>query len=159
GLRRRGGANLADGYDLAPNSRRLVVSVHGESFTAPVAGGDVRQITDSSARDRALNYSPDGKWPALMPDRSGREALSAVALDGSGETQQLTDIDALKFGYNWSPDSKEIAFTASDSKLRKVNVAGKQIVELDSSRYGNISTPEWSPDGKWLAYSKADASR
>ena len=149
----------ADDYDLAPNSRRIVLSVHGEIFTVPVEEGDVRQITDSSARDRAVNYSPDGKWLAFISDRSGREELYVVAIDGSGEAQKLTDIDALKLGYNWSPDSKDIAFTASDSKLRKVNVAGKQIVELDSSRYGNISTPEWSPDGKWLAYSKADASR
>ncbi len=61
--------------------------------------------------------------------------------------------------YNWSPDSKDIAFTSSDSKLRKVSVSSKQITELDASRYGNISTPEWSPDGKWIAFSKADASR
>src|SRR5207244_9747181 len=50
-------------------------------------------------------------------------------------------------------------FTSSESKLRNENLAGKPSVELDSSRYRNISTPEWSPDGKWLAYSKADASR
>ena len=149
----------ADDYDLAPNSRRLVVSVHGELFTVPVEEGDIKQITNSSARDRSVNYSPDGKWLAFISDRSGREELYVVAVDGAGEAQKLTDIDALKFGYNWSPDSKEIAFTSSDSKLRKINVASKQIAEIDSSRYGNVSTPEWSPDGKLLAYSKQDASR
>jgi tricorn protease len=149
----------ADDYDLAPNSRRIVVSVHGELFTVPVEEGDIKQITNSSARDRSVNYSPDGKWLAFISDRSGREELYVVAVDGAGEAQKLTDIDALKFGYNWSPDSKEIAFTSSDSKLRKISVANKQIAEIDSSRYGNVSTPEWSPDGKWLAYSKQDASR
>jgi tricorn protease len=149
----------ADDYDLAPNSRRIVVSVHGELFTVPVEEGDIKQITDSSARDRSVSYSPDGKWLAFISDRSGREELYVVAVDGPAEAQKLTDIDALKFGYNWSPDSKEIAFTASDSKLRKINVASKQTAEIDSSRYGNVSTPEWSPDGKWLAYSKSDASR
>jgi tricorn protease len=149
----------SDDYDLAPSARRLVVSVHGEIFTVPVEEGDIRQITDSSARDRGVGYSPDGKWLSFISDSSGREELYVVAVDGSGEAQKLTDIDTLKLGYNWSPDSKEIAFTTSDSKLRKVNVGTKQTVEIDSSRYGNISTPEWSPDGKWLAYSKADASR
>ena len=149
----------ADDYDLAPSSRRLVVSTHGEIFTVPVEEGDIKQITDSPARDRNVNYSPDGKSLAFISDRSGREELYVTTVDGVGEPQKLTDIDALKFGYNWSPDSKEIAFTASDSKLRKINVASKQMVELDSSRYGNISTPEWSPDGKWLTYSKSDASR
>jgi len=152
-------ASEADDYDLAPNSRRIALSIHGELFTVPVEEGDIRQITNSPARDRLVNYSPDGKWLAFISDRSGREELYVVAVDGAGETQKLTDIDALKFGYNWSPDSKEIAFTSSDSKLRKINVASKQIAEIDASRYGNISTPEWSPDGKWLAYSKQDASR
>ena len=149
----------ADDYDLAPNSRRLAVSVHGEIFTMPVEEGDIRQITNSPARDRNVSYSPDGKWLSFISDRSGREEIYVAAVDGVGEAQKLTDIDALKFGVNWSPDSKSIAFTSSDDKLRVVNVAAKQLTELDSSRYGNISTPQWSPDGKWLAYSKADASR
>jgi tricorn protease len=149
----------ADDYDLAPNARRIVVSTHGEIFTVPTEEGDIRQITDSPARDRNVNYSPDGKWLAYVSDRSGREELYVTTVDGAGEPQKLTDIDALKLGYNWSPDSKEIAFNSSDSKLRKVNVTSKQVVEIDSSRYGNISTPAWSPDSKWLAYSKSDASR
>src|SRR3989441_9821313 len=81
----------ADDYDLAPNSRRIVLSVHGEIFTVPVEEGDVRQITDSSARDRAVNYSPDGKWLAFISDRSGREELYVVAIDGSGETQKRSE--------------------------------------------------------------------
>ena len=152
-------ASVAEDYDLAPNARRIVISTHGELFTVPVEEGDIHQITDSPARDVNVEYSPDGKWIAFISDRSGREELYVTAADGSGEAQKLTDIDALKLGYRWSPDSKEIAFTASDDKLRKVNVGNKQIVELDTTRYGNISAPEWSPDGKWLAYSKADASR
>ena len=56
-------------------------------------------------------------------------------------------------------DSKSIAFVSSDSKLRVINVGARQVTEIDSSRYGNISTPAWSPDSKWLAYSKQDASR
>ena len=152
-------ASEADDYDLAPNSRRLVVSVHGEVFTVPVEEGDIRQMTDSPARDRGVAYSPDGKSVAFISDSSGREELYIAPVDGVSEAQKLTDIDALKLGYNWSPDSKEIAFTSSDSRLRKINVTTKQVTELDASRFGNISTPEWSPDGKWLAYSKADASR
>lgn len=149
----------ADDYDLAPNARRLVVSVHGELFTVPVEEGDIRQITNSPARDRGVAYSPDGKWLSFISDSSGREELYVSATDGSGAAQKLTDIDALKIGYSWSPDSKEIAFTSSDNKLRKVNVGTKTLMELDSSRYGNISGVEWSPDGKWLTYSKSDASR
>lgn len=149
----------ADDYDLAPSSRRIAFSIHGEIFTAPVEEGDLKQVTDGPARERGVDYSPDGKWLAYISDKSGREELYVVPVDGSTPAQQITDIDALKFGYNWSPDSKEIAFAASDNTLRKITIATKQVIALDNSRYGGFGGPAWSPDGKWLAYSKADASR
>jgi tricorn protease len=152
-------SSTVDDFDLAPNSRRIVLSVHGEVFTAPVEEGDLRQITDSPARDRNVSYSPDGKWLSFISDRSGREELYVVAVDGAGEPQKLTDIDALKFNYAWSPDSTQIAFVSSDDKLRTVNVASRQATELSASRYGNVGAPAWSPDGKWIAYAKPDVTR
>ncbi len=149
----------ADDFDLAPSSRRIAVSIHGEIFTAPVEEGDLKQLTDSPARDRSVNYAPDGKSIAFVSDRSGREEIYVTATDGGGEALQVTDIDTLKLGYRWSPDAKEIAFATSDGRLRKVDTATKKVTELDSSNYGNISTPMWSPDGKWIAYSKSDVSR
>ncbi|MDT5122273.1 MAG: tricorn protease [Acidobacteriota bacterium] len=148
-----------DDFELAPNGRRIALSVHGEIFTTPVEEGDLRQITDNPSRDRNVTYSPDGKWLAFISDQSGREELYVASVDGAGEQRQLTNIDALKFGYNWSPDSTQIAFTSSDDKLRVVNVASKEVKELSTSHYGNIGTPVWSPDGKWIAFSKPDISR
>ena len=149
----------SDDYDLAPSSRRIAFSIHGEIFTAPVEEGDLKEITEGPARDRSVSYSPDGKMLAYISDQSGREEIYVSPVDGSGPAQQLTNLDALKLGYNWSPDSREIAYTSSDDKLRKLVVATKEVTELDSSHYGNLGTPVWSPDGKWLAYSKSDASR
>src|SRR5262245_13616729 len=149
----------SDDYELAPNSRRIVFSTHGEIFTAPVEEGDLRQITDSPWRDKDPKYSPDGKWIAFISDRSGREEIYLIAADGTGEPQKITDLDSLKFNYSWAPGSKEIAYTSSDSKLRKHSLETRQTIDLATSKYGNISAPIWSPDGKWIAYYRADQTR
>ncbi len=148
-----------DDYDLAPSGRRIVLSTHGEIFIAPVEEGDLRQITNSPWRDKEPKYSADGKWIAFISDRSGREEIYVAAPDGAAEPQKITDLDTLKSNFSWSPNSKELAFTGSDSKLRKYTLESKQTVELSSSGYGNISAPVWSPDGKWIAFSKADQTR
>lgn len=148
-----------DDYDLAPNGRRIVLSTHGEIFTAPTEEGDLRQITNSPWRDKEPQYSPDGKWIAFISDRSGREEIYVAAVDGIGEPRKITDHDTLKNSMAWAPNSKEIAFTSSDNKLRKFNFDTGQTAELSSSNYGNISAPVWSPDGKWIAYSKSDETR
>ena len=148
-----------DDYDLAPSGRRIVFSIHGEIFTAPVEEGELRQITDSPWRDKDPQYSPDGKWIAFISDSSGREEIYVVAADGAGQSRKITDLDTLKLSMAWSPNSQELAFTASDNKLRKYGVDSKQTTELTSSSYGNIGAPVWSPDGKWIAFSKSDQTR
>ena len=111
------------------------------------------------ARDQQPQWSPDGKLIAFVSDQSGREELYVAPADASTQPQKITDLDALKFNFAWSPSSKEIAFTASDDRLRKYNVDSKQTTELIASKYGNIGAPVWSPDGRWIAYSKPDYTR
>jgi tricorn protease len=148
-----------DDYDLAPTGRRIVLSIHGEIFTAPTEEGDLHQLTNSPWRDKEPQYSPDGKWVAYISDQSGREELYITAADGTSQPQKITDLDALKFNFVWSPNSKEIAYTSSDSRLRKYTVESKQTAELSSSKFGNIGGLVWSPDGKWIAFSKPDYTR
>jgi tricorn protease len=153
--------STVDDYDLAPDGRQIALSVHGEVFTVPTAeeGGDLRQLTDGPARDREVQYSPDGRSIAFLSDPSNREEIHILAADGAGPARRATDLDALKSSLVWSPDSKSIAFTTSDRKLYRIGADGKGLKELASSNYGAIGPPTWSPDGKVIAYAKPDVSR
>ena len=152
--------STVDDYDLAPDGKRIVFSVHGELFTAPTdEGGELRQLTEGAARDLDVTYSPDGKSIAFISDQSGREEIHVIAADGAGPARKVTDLDDLKTSLVWSPDSKSIAFVTSDRKLYTIGADGKDLKELASSTYGPIGSPAWSPDGKLIAYSKTDVSR
>lgn len=150
-------ASRADQFHVSPDGRRIVVSVYGEIFTVPAEEGDLVQLTEGPARDRQPAWSPDGKQIAYVTDRSGREEIWVVPAEG-GTAQQVTDIDSLKLEMRWSPDSKDLLFTTSDNKLYR-HTAGGQTIELAASRYGTISQPVWSPDGKWVAFAMADEAR
>lgn len=147
----------ADQFHIHPNGRRIVFSVYGEIFTAPVEEGDLVQLTEGAARDREPQWSPDGKHIAYISDQSGREEVWVVPAEG-GQAQKVTDLDTLKMEIRWSPDSKHLLFTTSDNRLFRHELGG-QTVELASSKYGSINSPVMSPDGKWVAFSMSDEAR
>lgn len=147
----------ADQFHIQPAGQRVVFSTYGEIFTAPVEEGDLVQLTEGAARDRYPAWSPDGKHIAYVSDQSGREEVWVVPASG-GAAQKVTDLDTLKLEIRWSPDSKRILFTTSDNQLY-VHTLGGQTVMLASSKYGNISSPVMSPDGKWVAFAMPDEAR
>ena len=151
--------STVEDYDLAPDGKRIVLSVHGEIFTAPTDEGELRQLTEGASRDLDVQYSPDGKSIAFISDQSGREEIHLIAADGAGPARKVTDLDSLKTSLAWSPDSKSLAFVTSDRKLITIGSDGKNVKELGSSNHGPIGNPAWSPDGKLIAYAKADVTR
>src|SRR5205085_6548404 len=71
--------------------------------------------------------------------------------------KQVTDVDCDKNSITWASDSKSMLWTGSDHKLRRVFIEDGRTEQLAESDAGNIGTPQFSPDGKWISYSKQDA--
>ena len=81
-------------------------------WTVPFGGGEARQLTGGTARDRGASWSPDGRWLAFLSDREGNKGQLFVIPTDGGEARQLTTGLAGVEGATWSPDSTCLVFSS-----------------------------------------------
>ncbi|HEV2689368.1 MAG TPA: S41 family peptidase [Bryobacteraceae bacterium] len=147
--------NEADSFHLSPSTRRAAISTHGEIFTIATERGEVQRVTETPWREEDPRWSPNGKWIAFVSDRTGRQEVWMADEHGRNQ-KKLSDADCDKSAIVWAPDSKTLLWSGSDHKLRRVDVDSGKTDELVSNNAGNILFPQFSPDGKWISYSKQD---
>jgi serine/threonine protein kinase/Tol biopolymer transport system component len=109
-------------------------------------------------------WSPDGSRMAFRSDRSGPLRIYLSKGIGSREVVELT-AGPFDVPSSWTPDGKELAFTRGSASIG--GSADIYVVSVDQP--GNaralIATsaseifPEFSPDGKWLAYCSNETGR
>jgi Tol biopolymer transport system component len=124
----------------------------------------VRDIRLKLAGITTPTWSPDGSQLVFSGLAGGISDLYVVNADGSGLRQLTNDRDA-DLHPVWSPDGKTIAFTTDRgpntdfSKLRWGNFR-IGLYHLETGRIdlpagmdvGRNTNPQWSPDGKSLAF-------
>jgi len=138
---------------------QVVFGARGEVFILDPSTTDARNITNSPAvAERFPTLSPDGKSIAYFSDESGEYQLHVRPLGGEGTVKKIS-IDSRPTFYReltWSPDSKKVAFTDKRLALRFVDVLTGSVSTIDTSTYSYQEEwyPSWSPDSRWLTYSK-----
>jgi tricorn protease len=149
-----------EGFDLAPKGERALVVARGDVHTLPVEKGAPRALTaTSTAHERLAQWSPSGALVAYVSDASGEEEIHVTAQDGSGPARRLTEGLGLRITrLAWSPDSTRIAFSDAAGRLRVVAVADGSIAGIAQDPSGRLRDFQWSPDGRWLAFSMGEAT-
>ena len=152
--------NIA-GYALSPTGARALFSARGDLFTVPAKEGEIRNLTQTPGiRERDASWSPDGKWIVYLSDKTGDYEIYVRPADNAGNERQLTtNAKAWRFTPLWSPDSKSIAFSDKDHALFVLDVASGRLTAVDKDEYGDIQHYRWSPDSKWVTYTKLNAAR
>src|SRR6204780_5339018 len=145
----------AEGFNLSPSGRRVAISTHGEIFTIATERGEVQRVSDTPWREENPRWSPNGKWIAFVSDRTGREEIW-MADEMGRNLKKLTDVECDKQAVVWAPDSKSLLWSGSDHKLRHVVIDSGKTEVIATGAAGNIQGPQFSPDGKWISYSKQD---
>lgn len=145
-----------DTGDIAPDGKRAVFGARGDVFTVPEKHGNIRNLTATpGVHDRNPVWSPDGKWIAYISDATGEDEIYLVSQDGSGTPQQVTTGgETYKYQILWSPDSKKLLWGDKKLRLRYVDIDSKKITTIATASAWEIRDYSWSPDSKWVAYSR-----
>src|SRR5436190_18976460 len=126
-------------------------------LASAAAGGTpvMDRIAQSSFRDIAPDYSPDGARLAFYSNRSGSVQIWTANADGS-QPVQLTSMDPLATTGTprWSPDGREIAFDSNTGGSYQIYVVGSTGGRPRALTSGpaNCFAAFWSRDGRWIYF-------
>ena len=152
------------GAVLSPGGVRAAFEARGEIFTVPSAKGDYRNLTNSSgAHDRDPAWSPDGTQIAWFSDASGEYQIMV------GEPTGLSEPRAIPLPSNgyfsnleWSPNGQQFVLEDNHNNIWTMDVKSGSAVKIDTDDNGDPTRSfdaSWSPDSKWITYTKNLKSR
>ncbi len=147
------------GAHVSPTAARAVFEARGEIITVPAEKGDPRNLTNTpGVMERQPAWSPDGKSIAYLSGESGEYALHVRSQNGMGEPAKIAlgEQPGYYFTPRWSPDTRKIAYMDSHLALWYVDINERKPVKVDKDPYWGVAaiSASWSPDSKWIAYSR-----
>ncbi len=153
-------AKYFEEYDLHPQGHLLALTMRGKAFTLGNWEGPVVQHGQpDGVRSRLAHWLSDGKRLVVVSDAQGEEQLEIHQAEGP-EAPQCLKL-ALDIGspteLRVSPLADQLALANHRNELILVDLKTKKARLLDKSPYAPITGFDWSPDGRWLAYSCAQS--
>lgn len=157
-------SRIIDWATMTRDGDRVIYNARGEVISLNPKNGETENLTKTSgAAERYPSVSPDDKWLAYFSDEPGEYQLHVRALSGEGAVKKIA-IEPKPSFYRelyWSPDSKKVAFTDKRLALWYADIERGTVKRIDTSPYSYQEEwyPKWSPDSRWLAYSRQMKNR
>jgi len=134
----------------SPDGKKLAVVHEGDIWVYTLEDGKLTKITDTPEKEVWINFSPDGNMISYYFPSAQAGILHIIPSSG-GNSKVLNNACMAS---NWLPDSKSIALL-SNNELQVVSLEGKKmkhIVNIKDLGLDNIDRPQFSKDGKQLAF-------
>jgi Tol biopolymer transport system component len=150
---------------LSPDDRRVVAYriVQGNADVWLLDGTHMSRFTFDPALDRFPVWSPDGTRIAFDSNRKGHRDLYVKAASGAGSEELLFDSQEDKTAQNWSPDGRFLMYQNLDQKtgydLWVLPMSGEHKPRPFVLTNFNARFAQFSPDGRWVAYSSDETGR
>ena len=149
---------------LSPDGERIVYILYGQERHLWVY--DLVRGTNTRLHDQGMSsypiWHPDGKHLLFGWQNSVKINLFRQPADGSAPMERVTTSDCDQRVGSWSSDGETVALvencTGSEWNISVLNVRSRVVTPLFTSR-SSERFPEFSPDGRWIAYSSNETKR
>ena len=150
-------------HDVSPDGTWLAfstVGTHENVILVRTDGSGYRQITDDSARNRGVRWSPDGRRLLFYSNRSGTYTIWSVRPDGSALERMAAPLDSMLWFPVWSPDGTRFLAGAPQGQPVRIFAAEGAGPRTPMATFpdmeGGLSfiPTSWSPDGTLVAGSR-----
>ncbi|MFI0352752.1 protein kinase [Actinomadura sp. 9N407] len=133
-----------------------------EAWTVGADGRDPRPVAGALMAGGRLTWSPDGRQLAFMGKEGGSAVAQIYALTiGEPEPRRLTQDASVKDDPMWSSRGELVFWSRRDGveQLYKLDPrnTGRPWTKLSTEPVRAVD-PEWSPDGRQIAYSRGNNS-
>ncbi|GLW06513.1 tricorn protease [Microtetraspora sp. NBRC 13810] len=145
-----------DSATVNPDGSGLAITTRGKAYSFAAWEGPVRQHGEpDGVRYRLLTWFNDGeRLIAAASDEGDREVLVVLTADGSAAPVRLDALDTGRaIALEPSPKHDRFALANHRNELLVVDLTSDpRATVVETSRFGRVEDPAWSPDGRWLAY-------
>lgn len=153
----------ANELSLSPDGKKIAYIARGEvfaDFADKETDREQRQgasfrITNTSAREKDVVWSPDSRSLVYISDRYGEDELILYSFLENKETR-LTNDPAPKSQPCFSPDGKWIAYMRGIDQIYLLNTETHEVRPFAQGLFIRTSGLAWSPDSRWLAFLSND---
>jgi tricorn protease len=145
---------------LSPTGVRAAFEARGDIFTVPAEKGDARNLTRSTAADdRSPAWAPDGTRLAWLSDASGEYQLMIGEQSGLSAPRAIAlPAPALYSNLAWSPSGKLLLVEDNHLNLWTIDATTGKATKIDTDDFdtpGRDFDAVWSPDSRWIAYTRS----
>jgi len=153
-----------------PQGHSVAMTTRGKAYALANWEGPVVQHGEpDGVRYRLLTWLNDGKRLVAVRDAGEGEALEVFGAGADLEGSRILELDLGRVKeLQVSPTRDEVALTNHRNELLLVDLITGELRVMDSTAFGpredlawfgSISGPAWSPDGRWLAYARAESAQ
>ncbi len=142
-------------YKPHPQGHLLAITTRGKAFTFGNWEGSVLQHGEhDGARSRLARWLNDKERLVLVSDAEVEDHLEIHHTQEPGQPERLTGLDLGRpMDIKVSPKSNVLVLSNHRNELIWVDLDTKKSCAIDQSEFGLIAGFDWSPDGRWIAYS------